>query len=96
MFIKFQPTYPPNIYFKIYTRAPIVDMCASSPKDYTQLKKPAPGQIHNGRLMINDRDDHSRWYQRVENNGWRILSCKVTYLLIILSFSLYLLYRNAT
>uniref|UniRef100_A0A673IPQ8 Uncharacterized protein n=1 Tax=Sinocyclocheilus rhinocerous TaxID=307959 RepID=A0A673IPQ8_9TELE len=73
------PTYPPNIYFKIYTRAPIVDMCASSPKDYTQLKKPAPSQIHNGRLMINDRDDHSGWYQRVENNGWRILSLNKTY-----------------
>ncbi|KTG46717.1 hypothetical protein cypCar_00029718 [Cyprinus carpio] len=72
------PTYPPNIYFKIYTRAPIVDMCASSPKDYTQLKKPAPSQIHNGRLMISDRDDHSGWYQRVENNGWRILSCKIS------------------
>uniref|UniRef100_A0A672PA65 Uncharacterized protein n=1 Tax=Sinocyclocheilus grahami TaxID=75366 RepID=A0A672PA65_SINGR len=73
------PTYPPNIYFKIYTRAPIVDMCASSLKDYTQLKKPAPSQIHNGRMMINDGNDHSGWYQRVENNGWRILSCKVTY-----------------
>ncbi|XP_059380032.1 protein MFI [Carassius carassius] len=72
------PTYPPNIYFKIYTRAPIVDMCASSPKDYTQLKKPAPSQIHNGRLMSNDREDHSGWYQRVENNGWRILSCKIS------------------
>ncbi|XP_073687331.1 protein MFI [Garra rufa] len=71
------PTYPPNIYFKIYTRAPIVDMCASSPKDYTQ-KKPAPSQIHNGRLMINDREDHSGWYQRAENNGWRILSCKIS------------------
>uniref|UniRef100_A0A672PBV9 Uncharacterized protein n=1 Tax=Sinocyclocheilus grahami TaxID=75366 RepID=A0A672PBV9_SINGR len=68
------PTYPPNIYFKIYTRAPIVDMCASSLKDYTQLKKPAPSQIHNGRMMINDGNDHSGWYQRVENNGWRILS----------------------
>ncbi|KAK2870125.1 hypothetical protein Q8A67_024517 [Cirrhinus molitorella] len=72
------PTYPPNIYFKIYTRAPIVDMCASSPKDYTQLKKPASSQINNGRLMINDGDDHSGWYQRVENNGWRILSCKIS------------------
>uniref|UniRef100_A0A673NJD4 Uncharacterized protein n=1 Tax=Sinocyclocheilus rhinocerous TaxID=307959 RepID=A0A673NJD4_9TELE len=70
------PTYPPNIYFKIYTRAPIVDMCASSPKDYTQLKKPAPSQIHNGRMMINDGNDHSGWYQRVEN--WRILSYPIT------------------
>uniref|UniRef100_A0A671R4P3 Uncharacterized protein n=1 Tax=Sinocyclocheilus anshuiensis TaxID=1608454 RepID=A0A671R4P3_9TELE len=77
-FVKFQPTYPPNIYFKIYTRAPIVDMCASSPKDYTQLNKPAPSQIHNGRMMINDGNDHSGWYQRVENNGWRILSYPIT------------------
>ncbi|XP_067291304.1 protein MFI [Pseudorasbora parva] len=72
------PTYPPNIYFKIYTRAPIVDMCACSPKDYTQQKTPVPSQIHNGRRMICDEDDHSGWYQRVENNGWRILSCKIS------------------
>ncbi|XP_067234518.1 protein MFI isoform X1 [Chanodichthys erythropterus] len=72
------PTYPPNIYFKIYTRAPIVDMCACSPKDYTQQKIPAPSQIHNGRQTICAEDDHSGWYQRVENNGWRILSCKIS------------------
>lgn len=95
MFIKFQPTYPPNIYFKIYTRAPIVDMCACSPKDYTQQKIPAPSQIHNGRQTICAEDDHSGWYQRVENNGWRILSCKVIYSVIILSFSFYHLYTNA-
>ncbi|KAI7792553.1 hypothetical protein IRJ41_018934, partial [Triplophysa rosa] len=61
-------SYPPNIYYKICTRAPVVDMCASSPKDYTraQQTKLVPGQIHNGQLMI----------CRVENNGWRILSCR--------------------
>ncbi|KAK7123693.1 hypothetical protein R3I93_021953 [Phoxinus phoxinus] len=72
------PTYPPNIYFKVYTRAPIVDMCACSPKDYTQQKQPAPSQIHNGRRTICDEDDHSGWYQRVENNGWRTLSGKIS------------------
>ncbi|XP_051970383.1 protein MFI isoform X1 [Xyrauchen texanus] len=72
-------TFPPNIYYKIYTRAPIVDLCASSPKDYKHAwqKKPVPSQIHNGQPMVCD-DDHSGWYQRVENNGWRILSCKIS------------------
>ncbi|XP_056594339.1 protein MFI isoform X2 [Triplophysa dalaica] len=72
-------SYPPDIYYKIYTRAPVVDMCASSPKDYTRAlqKKLVPGQIHNGQLMI-CAEDHSGWYQRVENNGWRILSCRIS------------------
>ncbi|XP_050392669.1 uncharacterized protein LOC126811172 isoform X2 [Patella vulgata] len=28
--------FPPNIYYKIFTHRPIVDMCANSPKDYTR------------------------------------------------------------
>ncbi|NP_001373428.1 protein MFI-like [Danio rerio] len=70
------PTYPPDIYFKIYTRAPVVDMCAFSPKDYTLQKKLVSNQIHNGRLLRDNEDNNAGWYQRVENNGWRILSSK--------------------
>ncbi|KAI4894131.1 hypothetical protein NFI96_011314, partial [Prochilodus magdalenae] len=69
--------FPPNIYYKIFTHRPIVDLCASSPKDYTHAgqKIPVPGQIHNGQPLV--QDDHSGWYRRVENNGWRLLSGKV-------------------
>ncbi|XP_055037450.2 protein MFI isoform X1 [Misgurnus anguillicaudatus] len=68
-------TYPPNIYYKIYTRAPIVDMCANSPKDYTHTQQKKLVPMHNGPMIY---DDHFGWYQRVENNGWRILSGKMS------------------
>ncbi|XP_037312571.2 protein MFI isoform X3 [Pungitius pungitius] len=64
--------FPPNIYYKIFTHAPIVDVCASSPKDYTK-----PGlQEHadHGRPPMQDR---SGWYQRTENNNWRLFCRKV-------------------
>lgn len=32
----FQEKFPPNIYYKIFTHRPVVDMCANSPKDYTR------------------------------------------------------------
>jgi hypothetical protein len=28
-------TFPPVIYYKIFTHRPVTDMCAFSPKDYT-------------------------------------------------------------
>ncbi|XP_066517476.1 protein MFI-like [Hoplias malabaricus] len=70
-------TFPPNVYYKIFTHRPIVDLCASSPKDYTHAgqKHLVPMQIHNGQPVVHD--DHTGWYKRVENNGWRLLSGKV-------------------
>ncbi|XP_050784335.1 protein MFI isoform X1 [Gopherus flavomarginatus] len=66
--------YPPSIYYKIFTHRPIVDMCANSPKDYTKptYKQLLPKAIH-GKIW---KDDHSGWYKRVENNGWRLLSIR--------------------
>ncbi|XP_072545471.1 protein MFI [Salminus brasiliensis] len=70
-------TFPPNIYYKIFTHHPIVDLCASSPRDYTHAgqKRPVPIQIHNGQPVV--KDDRSGWYYRVENNSWRLLSGKI-------------------
>ncbi|XP_056290690.1 protein MFI [Pseudoliparis swirei] len=70
VFIRFRLggiTFPPNIYYKIFTYRPITDLCASSPKDYTQpsLKKPVSRQERPG------------WYQRTENNSWRLFCSKV-------------------
>uniref|UniRef100_A0A8C4WQQ4 Chromosome 11 open reading frame 65 n=1 Tax=Gopherus evgoodei TaxID=1825980 RepID=A0A8C4WQQ4_9SAUR len=66
--------YPPSIYYKIFTHRPIVDMCANSPRDYTKptYKQLLPEAIH-GKIW---KDDHSGWYKRVENNGWRLLSIR--------------------
>ncbi|XP_062841839.1 protein MFI [Trichomycterus rosablanca] len=81
VFIRFRlggTSFPPNIYYKIFTHRPIVDLCASSPKDYTHAgqKRPVPEQVHNGQPLIHD--DRSCWYHRVENNGWRLLSGKIS------------------
>ncbi|KAM9319830.1 protein MFI [Gastrophryne carolinensis] len=68
--------FPPNIYYKLFTHRPVVDMCANSPKDYTKqcAKQLLPKQIHNHGTI--PEDDHSGWYTRVENNGWRLLTLR--------------------
>ncbi|XP_067145878.1 protein MFI [Apteryx mantelli] len=76
-FIKFRLggiSFPPNVYYKIFTHRPIVDMCANSPKDYT---KPNPKQLLQERILGKIwKDDGSGWYKRIENNGWRLLSIR--------------------
>ncbi|XP_063807676.1 protein MFI isoform X2 [Pseudophryne corroboree] len=69
--------FPPNIYYKLFTHRPIVDVCANSPKDYTKqsVKQLLPKQIHNHCDI--PEQDRSGWYTRVENNGWRLLTLRV-------------------
>ncbi|XP_064618017.1 protein MFI-like [Liolophura sinensis] len=66
--------FPPNIYYKIFTHRPIIDMCANSPKDYTKpaAKKINIKDINNKTNTI--KIDKEGWYERVENNGWRQVS----------------------
>ncbi|XP_076146195.1 protein MFI isoform X2 [Alosa pseudoharengus] len=80
VFIRFRLggiTFPPNIYYKIFTHRPVVDLCASSPKDYTHeaQRQLVPRQRHNHHPVVHD--DRSSWYKRVENNGWRVLAGKI-------------------
>ncbi|XP_076969181.1 protein MFI isoform X6 [Tamandua tetradactyla] len=63
--------FPPNIYYKIFTHRHIEDMCANSPKDYTKLPAKQTSYIKSDTLQ---EDDHSGWYHRIENNGWRPVS----------------------
>ncbi|KAF0028258.1 hypothetical protein F2P81_019345 [Scophthalmus maximus] len=72
-----QITFPPGIYYKIFTHRPITDVCASSPKDYTQpgLRKPVAWQNVRNRPVL--QEDRSGWYQRIENNSWRLFCSKV-------------------
>lgn len=67
-------SFPPNIYYKIYTHRPVVDICANSPKDYANLaaKKAKSGKQPKKESI----DDCSGWYKRIENNGWRLLSVR--------------------
>nr|CAB3226509.1 uncharacterized protein C11orf65 homolog [Phallusia mammillata] len=74
--------FPPNIYYKIYTHRPIVDMCANSPKDYTApaAKSLMSKQVHNKNLSMNNNQSKKEgWYARNENNGWRLVSDRLIY-----------------
>ncbi|GAA6231775.1 uncharacterized protein C11orf65-like [Lates japonicus] len=70
-------TFPPNIYYKIFTHRPITDVCASSPRDYTQpgLKQPVARQTNTRWPVV--QEDRSGWYQRMEHNSWRLFCSKV-------------------
>ncbi|CAL1541367.1 unnamed protein product [Lymnaea stagnalis] len=70
-------SFPPNIYYKIFTNRPIQDLCANSPKDYTspQSKKLTAKDVHNRvRVQKINQEDKNGWYKRKENNGWRLVS----------------------
>lgn len=70
--------FPPNIYYKIFTHRPIQDMCSNSPKDYTkaEIKFRMARDQHNTTKTrpLPGQDDHSGWYRREDNNGWRLVS----------------------
>nr|XP_056714857.1 protein MFI [Euleptes europaea] len=63
--------FPPCIYYKVFTHRPVVDMCANSPKDYAKL---ATLKGQRGKSQGEKGEDSCGWYQRIENNGWRLLS----------------------
>nr|XP_012629182.1 uncharacterized protein C11orf65 homolog isoform X1 [Microcebus murinus]XP_012629183.1 uncharacterized protein C11orf65 homolog isoform X1 [Microcebus murinus]XP_012629184.1 uncharacterized protein C11orf65 homolog isoform X1 [Microcebus murinus]XP_012629185.1 uncharacterized protein C11orf65 homolog isoform X1 [Microcebus murinus]XP_012629186.1 uncharacterized protein C11orf65 homolog isoform X1 [Microcebus murinus] len=63
--------FPPRIFYKIFTDRHIEDLCANSPRDYTKL--PAKHTSHNKSDHLQE-EDHSGWYRRKENNGWRPIS----------------------
>ncbi|XP_048350668.1 protein MFI isoform X2 [Sphaerodactylus townsendi] len=63
--------FPPCIYYKVFTHRPVVDMCANSPRDYAKL---ATLKGQRGKPHRENKEDLSGWYQRIENNGWRLLS----------------------
>ncbi|KAM3836467.1 protein MFI [Vipera latastei] len=66
-------TFPPSIYYKIFTHRPIVDLCANSPKDYAKMAtQPNPRKLQKGSV----NESPSDWYKRIENNGWRLLSIR--------------------
>lgn len=53
--------FPPSIYYKVYTHSPICDVGAFAPRDYAAERNGAAG----------------RFYERTENNGWRLLASKL-------------------
>ncbi|XP_053780192.1 protein MFI isoform X1 [Desmodus rotundus] len=63
--------FPPEIYYKIFTERHIEDLCANSPRDYTKLSAKYASHIKSDNVQ---EEDHSGWYRRIENNGWRPVS----------------------
>lgn len=65
--------FPPAIYYKVYTHAPVTDIGAFAPRDYTAHFQPPPIAVHNhGReALLEASMQHDGWYRRSENNGWR-------------------------
>lgn len=70
--------FPPNIYYKIFTHINVADVGAFSPRNYVNSStKLLPGKfIHNRGFEILG-DESNDWYERYENNGWRLVSDRV-------------------
>jgi hypothetical protein len=77
-------TFPPLIFYKIYTHRPITDMCAFSPRDYVtamqamgKTKKRLHTKLKPGEAAARRDESYEGWYKRIENNGWRPVSDRV-------------------
>lgn len=70
-------SFPPTVYYKVFTHGAVTDVCAFAPRDYTACKQASPLTLHNkerpGRQPA-PREGRDGWYRRVENNGWRPVS----------------------
>jgi len=60
-------TFPPAVYYKIYTHRPIVDLCATAPRDYTQAvnKQTLPMQRFNNEEKRDDK--HPNNFSKINN-----------------------------
>lgn len=72
-------TFPPIIYYKVFTHRPVTDINSFAPRDYTSEVTLGPRNKHSHPIpgveeLLNDT---SGWYQRVENNGWRPISERI-------------------
>ena len=89
MIYSLQVTFPPTIFFKIFTHRSVVDMCSFSPRDYTAMseRKMLCKDVHNNKDSRAIPIDKEKWYKRIESNGWRPLSDKVSVITPFLIFT---------
>lgn len=59
-------SFPPKIYYKVYTRQNVADINAFAPRNYARER------AEGGRRRRQGDDDD--WYRRAENNGWRLVA----------------------
>jgi hypothetical protein len=69
--------FPPLIFYKIFVHGGVTDINAFAPRDYMQMKKEVGKQSINVHFDKGENDNHSGWYMRFENNGWRPINDKV-------------------
>lgn len=61
------------IFYKLFTSRPVIDLCESSPRQYTHAHTKQQTFIHtkNKTLMPLPKEE---FYQRSENNDWRVVA----------------------
>jgi len=67
--------FPPLIYYKIFAHHAVVDINSFAPRDYTKHKAVTAKQANIKGHEVNR--EHTGWYERVENNGWRPVADRV-------------------
>ncbi|EGR30988.1 hypothetical protein IMG5_120040 [Ichthyophthirius multifiliis] len=74
-------TFPPNIYYKIYTHGALCDINSYAPRDYSVIQRDQNDQNRKIKYKqyIQNKDNYQSqgWYLRIDNNGWRPISHKV-------------------
>ena len=67
-------SFPPLIYYKVFTTQHVLDIGSFAPRDYA-LDERRRREAKKARTIScdEDRTDIQYWYQRWENNGWRVV-----------------------
>jgi len=61
------------IFYKLFTSRPVIDLCASSPRQYTHANSKQPTVIHT-KNKIKMELSTEEYYKRAENNDWRVVA----------------------
>jgi len=61
------------IYYKMFTSRPVIDLCASSPRQYTHQATKRPVLIHTKNISLPEPQSEQR-YTRTDNNQWRVVA----------------------
>jgi hypothetical protein len=67
-------TFPPNIYYKVFSKTNVCDINAFAPRDYSSLPREVGKEekIKFSTYQRNRKEYESEgWYLRSDNNGWR-------------------------
>ena len=66
-------TFPPLIYYKVFTMQHVLDIGSFAPRHYAADDKRRRDAKKSGEAQQAATTDVALWYQRWENNGWRVV-----------------------